>query len=309
MKKENIFSPLRSQAFTYDGVFADAVSRVCEGTFKKINMTALCDYFAQRADQFATGEFWGKMMRGMCLIATYKKDENLREIIENAAKEMMALQDKDGDISTVPKEKQPRGTHGSDLWERKYVLMGLLAYYELSGNEKALACARDLALYTAKQVGFSPKCSIYDTGWAFYGMESASILEVIMRTFAYTGDDELLAFGQYIIDCGACGRENLFEAIRAGKSPYRIGEGASPKDSIAKAYEMTSCIEGLVAFYNATGSEDALMLAKSYWESVKAEEITLLGSGGADKPHNLGPGIGEQWNRTAFEQTNPDISL
>ena len=51
-----------------------------------------------------------------------------------------------------------------------------------------------------------------------------------------------------------------------------------------------------------------LEIASEFVAKVIEREITLLGSGGADKPYNLGPGIGEQWNDTAYEQTNPDIS-
>ena len=63
---------------------------------------------------------------------------------------------------------------------------------------------------------------------------------------------------------------------------------------------IAECTAGMI---NAVGLQNPGV------DKVIEEEITLLGSGGADAPFNLGPGTGEQWNRTKFEQTNPAIDL
>ena len=309
MKTSNKLNVIDTKLLKTDGIFDSQIKLISENILKVIDMRALADYFRNKADMFATGEFWGKIMRASCMIYSYTQDAGLREIIDDAANDMISIQKENGDLSTVPEEKQPNGSCGSDLWERKYALMGLLSYYEATGSADALNAARRLALYTASQVGLPPKTPITQTGWAFCGIESSSILEVIMRTYMYTKDKELLDFGKYIIESGACSRENIFEAIKNGKSPYMIGNNGNPKESIAKAYEMMSCFEGLVEYYRATADTDALRTAVAFWDKVKEEEITLLGSGGADAPYNLGPGTGEQWNLTAKEQTNPDIDL
>ena len=130
-----------------------------------------------------------------------------------------------------------------------------------------------------------------------------------MRVYHATGEPAALELATHIVRSGCCGRENIFEAIRAGKSPYRIGDNGNPRESIAKAYEMMSCFEGLCEYYRATGDARDLETVRLFWDKVREEEITLLGSGGADAPFNLGPGTGEQWNRTRLEQTNPAIDL
>ena len=292
-----------------EGFAHEKIRTVCEGTLKAIDMEALADYFRNTADMFATGEFWGKIMRAACLICGYTGDPALRKIVDKAATDMLSIQRPDGCISTCPDATQPKGTNGSDLWERKYVLMGLLSYYELTGSEAALeACVR-LIRYTNAQVGPSPKTPITETGWAFGGMESSSILEPVMRVYHITGEPAALALGTYIVESGCCSRENIFAAIRAGKNPRDIGWNGEAKDSIAKAYEMMSCFEGLCEYYRAVGNPEDLETVRLFWERVKEQEITLLGSGGADGPFNLGPGTGEQWNNTRNEQTNPDIDL
>ena len=292
-----------------EGFAHEKIRTVCEGTLKAIDMAALADYFRNTADMFATGEFWGKIMRAACLICGYTGDPSLRKIVDKAAADMLSIQRPDGCISTCPDATQPKGTNGSDLWERKYVLMGLLSYYELTGSEAALeACVR-LIRYTNAQVGPAPKTPITETGWAFGGMESSSILEPVMRVYHITGEPAALALGTYIVESGCCSRENIFAAIRAGKNPRDIGWNGEAKDSIAKAYEMMSCFEGLCEYYRAVGNPEDLETVRLFWERVKEQEITLLGSGGADGPFNLGPGTGEQWNNTRNEQTNPDIDL
>ena len=300
---------LPAGSVTLSGITDQKIRIITEGTLKVIDMHALADYFRHTMDMFATGEFWGKLMRASCLICRYTADPALRAIVDEAAEDMMSLQREDGCLSTCPDHTQPKGSNGSDLWERKYALMGLMAYYELTGRRDALEAAVALVRYTNAQVGRPPKTPITKTGWAFAGIESSSILEPVMRVYHETGEPAALELGTYIVESGCCDRENIFDAVRSGKSPVEIGGNGVATESIAKAYEMMSCFEGLCEYHRATKDPRALETVELFWGKVIEEEITLLGSGGADAPFNLGPGTGEQWNRTRFEQTNPDVDL
>ncbi len=291
------------------GLIDARINALIDGLFLRVDMTAVVDFYRYRLNRFAAGEFFGKLMRAACLIYRYTKDARLKTVIDGAANDIMSLQDGDGDISTAPKNEQPNGSSGADLWERKYVLLGLWEYYLATEDERVLSCMKRLALYTASQVGEPPKTPVTKTGWAFCGIESSSILEPVVKLYALTGEKELLGLADHIVASGACGRENMFEAILDGKDPKDIGSDGVPEHSIAKAYEMMSCFEGLLEYYRVTGIEKYRRCAGIFIEKINAQEITYLGSGGADKPYNLGPGTGEQWNHTYFEQANPDISL
>ena len=286
------------------------INALISGLFTRVDMKATVDFFRYRLDMFAAGEFFGKLMRAACLIYRYTKDRRLKEVIDGAAADIMSVQDEDGDISTSPKEKQPdRGSGGADLWERKYVLLGLLEYYAATEDEKVLDCMMKLARYTASQIGEPPKTPVTKTGWAFCGIESSSILEPVVRLYNMTGDGELLELASHIVRSGACSREDVFEAVLAGKDPKDIGNNGVPEQSIAKAYEMMSCFEGLLEYYRATGEEKYFLCAEKFIRKINSREITFLGSGGADGPYNLGPGTGEQWNDTYFEQADPALQL
>ena len=291
------------------GLIDARINALIDGLFLRVDMTAVVDFYRYRLNRFAAGEFFGKLMRAACLIYRYTKDARLKTVIDGAANDIMSRQDGDGDISTAPKNEQPNGSSGADLWERKYVLLGLWEYYLATEDERVLSCMKRLALYTASQVGEPPKTPVTKTGWAFCGIESSSILEPVVKLYALTGEKELLGLADHIVASGACGRENMFEAILDGKDPKDIGSDGVPEHSIAKAYEMMSCFEGLLEYYRVTGIEKYRRCAGIFIEKINAQEITYLGSGGADKPYNLGPGTGEQWNHTYFEQANPDISL
>lgn len=296
----------------FDGALQQHLHTVVRGLFCKIDFSKTVDMFRNTMDLFAAGEFWGKLMRAACIFYEMTEDAALKEVIVASMEDMLSVQAPDGEISCTPRTAQPNGTHGSDLWERKYVLLGMDAYYRVFGDARVLDAMCRLADYTCNQVGSSAdgKTPVTKTGWAFCGIESSSILEPIVRLYGMTGQAQYLALARHIVEeTGACDRENIFQAIAEGRSPYTIGGNGNPSESIAKAYEMMSCFEGLCEYYRATGDALWLDIARRFFDILLKEEITLLGSGGADAPYNLGPGTGEQWNRTRFEQTNPDITL
>ena len=299
----------------FRGILDGAAARITEGLFLKLDVDGLVSWFKDRSDPFAAGEFFGKILRAASNICAYTGDCRLRSMIDTMVRKILLTADSDGCISTVRRENQPNGSNGSDLWERKYVLLGLFEYFEnfgptLDRENDVYDAMISLAEYTASQIGDGEgRTRITDTGWAFCGIESSSILEPVMKLYLLSGNKKLFDFGTYIVSSGACSRENIFKAALSGKSPYRIGSNGNPKESIAKAYEMMSCFEGLLEYYRATADRDALEASLKLIKLINEEEITYFGSGGGDAPFNLGPGKGEQWNRTRYEITNPGMDL
>lgn len=274
-----------------------------ERHLRVLDPQALTSWFRDRPDPFASGEFWGKTVRAACPLYRYAGDGALRERVRAMVDALLATQDADGCISTQSRARQPLG---SDLWERKYVLLGLLAWHEAEGDARALDAALRLADHVLSLVGPPPRRRIVDTGWAFAGIESSSILEPILRLHRLSGRDRLLDFARYIVEEeGACGRGSIFAAALAGVAPRDIGGTGDQAQSIAKAYESMSCFEGLVEYHRATGARRWLDAAIAYHRALREREIAIIGSGGGEGPHNRGPGVGEQWNDTALDQADP----
>ncbi|MBQ3869642.1 MAG: GNAT family N-acetyltransferase [Clostridia bacterium] len=311
MKKDK-FMPLDAGKIklSSDCVYDKKIRIIESGLMKKLDFHALVSFYSEKKNQFAAGEFFGKIIRAACVLYAYTKNEELFEKIKTTVYELLSVQGDDGEISTAPKDQQPNGSSGADLWERKYVMLGLLGYYDITGDENVKNALIKLLDYTISQVGREEgKTDILDTGWAFYGIESSSILEPVVKIYRLSGEKRHLDFASYIVDRGFCKRENVIDAILGGKSPYLVGDAGDPSKSIAKAYEMMSCFEGLTEYYRVTGIKRYRKAVLTLYKKLIKEEITELGSGGADGPFNLGPGTGEQWNKTRFEQANPGIEL
>lgn len=289
------------------GLLNDKIYLAVSNIEKKIDYKLLADCFHKRTNQFAFGEFWGKMMRAGCLAYKYTQDAELKSILENAVNDLLSAQTPDGCISARSYDKQP---YSSDLWERKYVLLGLEFYYEnVSKSDKVLNAMIKEVDYTIGQVGPSPKVSIVDTGWAFEGIESSSILEPVMKLYNLTGYQRYLDFAKYIVETeGACKRGSIFEAAFNGVNPKDICDNGNPKQSIAKSYESMSCFEGLLEYYRVTGNDHWKTAALSYFNKLRDQEMTIIGSGSCNNTYNFGPGDGEQWNFSGIEQTNPKIT-
>jgi hypothetical protein len=78
------------------------------------------------------GEYWGKMMRGACLVYSYIKSPELYQILSNSVKDMMSTADENGRISTYGKNHE---LESWDMWCRKYVLLGMQYFLEICEDE------------------------------------------------------------------------------------------------------------------------------------------------------------------------------
>lgn len=260
------------------------------------------------APQFALGEMWGKAVRSGCMFYRYTHDAELKSILDKTVADLLTTQDANGSISCTPADKQP-GSENGDLWERKYVMLGLEEYYaHVDSSPTVLEALKRHADCIIAQVGHAPKKEITDLGWSATNIgaepchiESSTLLEPFMRLFNLTGEQRYLDFATYIVESGGTKHYNLIELACANTPPYLMS-GHYPK-----AYEMMSLFEGLVEYYRVTGDAKCRQAFLYLYNNIRTREITIIGNGGADRPFH--PYVaGEAWGNTAFEQTNPAIT-
>ena len=250
--------------------------------------------------KFAAGEMWGKFVRSGCMMYRAFPEPAVRERMREAVAEILAAERPNGSVSCSPPEAQPDGP-GGDLWERKYVLLGLLEYYaQIERDPAILLSMRRQADAILAQVGPAPKTDVRDLGWSPNRVESSTLLEPIMRLHALTGEPRYLAFGKYLVECGGAKGSDLVQMAHDNVPPHLMG-GIYPK-----AYEITSYFEGLADYVRATGDDRVRKAVLNYFALVRDREMTIVGNGGADRPFFPKYG-GETWDDTAHEQTNPDI--
>ncbi len=301
-KSEDTFIPIPAHSLKFTGYFEEDIQRSIENWNKGVvPYDSLVDLFRNGRKFFAQGEMWGKAVRSGSMFYRYTQDPELKKVLKATVEDLLSTVKENGSISCSEVADQP-DSQGGDLWERKYVLLGLLGYYtHVEKDPSVLQAMIRQADCIVEQIGPAPLIRIVDQGWSPNHIESSTLLEPMMRLFNLTGKQDYLDFARYIVEeeGGALGH-NVIEDAFNNTDPIDIG-GAYPK-----AYEMMSLFEGLVEYYRVTGNEHWKTAALNLFEKIKEKEITIIGNAGGDVHH---PAVmGEGWGNTALEQTNPDMN-
>lgn len=221
------------------------------------------------------GEYFGKTMRGACMIYALTKDEELYNVLTEAVRALLSSQDKFGRISSYPVENE---FCGWDIWSRKYVMVGLEYYLSVCKDEKfyfeILSALKKHADYIlAKIGGEKTQISILQTSSWWGAANSCSILEPMVELYVLTKDEKYLKFAEYVLSTGGCSAGNLVEhALKQDKMPYEYEE--------VKAYETMSFFEGVLAYYEVTGKDEYLKAVQNFVENVYDTDITIIGCAG-----------------------------
>jgi uncharacterized protein len=221
-----------------------------------------------------TGEFWGKWFTSAALGYAYHPTDAYKAILDKAVSELLKAQDADGRLSSYPRAQE----FGFwDIWGRKYALLGLVAYYDQTGDKKALkaACRSTDVLIEISGPG---KTKLTETGLQILGsLSSVSVLEPVVLVYERTGDKKYLDYAKYLVKLWSepdsynpKGLRYVEDAV-AGVDPVMM---AAPK-----AYEMMSCFEGLCELYRVTGDPKLLDAVVKFGKSVLNKEIMIVGSG------------------------------
>ncbi len=225
-------------------------------------------------------EFWGKWMLGAVAAWEYTHDPELMKIMDQAVINLIETQLPNGYIGNYPPENQLTNW---DIWGRKYTLLGLLRYHDISGNKKALKSARRVADHLLTQLG-PGKTNIIETS-NYHGMASSSILEPIVLLYNKTNDSRYLEFAKYIVDQWETpeGPQLIAKALAGVDVAERFPPPKrwfSPENG-QKAYEMMSCYDGLLELYRVTGEPEYLKAVEMTIENIMEKEINIAGSGSA----------------------------
>ena len=97
------------------------------------------------------GEFAGKYLTGAVQVYRVSHDEALRKYLADFVRELCTLQDDDGYLGPWPRDSRLTGTApnvgkgvaGStwDAWGHYHIMVGLLAWYDETHDEKSLRAA------------------------------------------------------------------------------------------------------------------------------------------------------------------------
>lgn len=287
---------LFADKITVNGKFAEYIKIITDRQLLDTALWRKCvDVFSSgidNADAGWRGEFWGKMMRGACLVYSVTKSEELYGTLTDAVNGLLAKQESDGRISTYIRGEE---FFGWDMWSRKYVMTGLQHYYDICRDgafkEKIITALKAHADCIIENTG-EGKTEILNTGSHWGGVNSASILEPFVRLYKDTKEKRYLDFAEYIIRSGGCRDGNLIDCVFAGKAPFEFPE--------QKAYETMSFFEGLLAYFEVTGNKTYLDAVIKFTDAVLQTDVTAIGSCGCT--HEL-------FDNSAVRQTEPSEKI
>ena len=275
-----VFAPPGSVKF--NGWIGEAMATCKQGRMFAQSLPDLINPFAVREeDRMWRGEFWGKWFTSAALAYRYDEDPKLRAILDEAVKGLIATQTPDGGLTTY---KAANEFTNWDTWGRKYTLLGLLAYHDLTGDGKALDSARHHADRVLSFFG-PGKADIATNGW-WTGMAASSIMEPMVLLHRRTGEPRYLDFAKYIVQSweGPKGPDLVRKALD-GISVVKMFAPPDPtkkgymSGGASKSYEMMSCYEGLVELHRVTGEPKYLEAARKVFANIRDTEITIIGSG------------------------------
>ena len=227
-------------------------------------------------------EFWGKWMHAAIPMYIYTEDKEFKANIDASVKDILSTQRADGYIGNYTEEAQLNGPW--DIWGRKYTMLGLLHYYDLTKDEEVLKAACRVADHLMTQVGTDKK-SIYKVG-NYHGMASCSVLEPVLWLYKRTDNQKYMDFANYIAsqleepEDGAKLISKALTNVDVG-SRFPHPERWWSWQNGHKAYEMMSCYQGLLEYYMATGDKKYLDAADATAGNIIRTEINAAGSAAA----------------------------
>lgn len=272
------------------GRLGKALEKSVNHRLKKVNYDHLVAPFRDRNERDGRWrcEFWGKIVRSAIRSWHAVPDPGLEQLIRKTVHDLCATQTPDGCISSYPAELQ---TKDWDIWGRKYALLGLCRYYrEIERSEEVRHAVARCLDHLMTQVG--PEAQrIVDCGH-HTGLAASSILGAVVAAARVTGEKRFLDYAKWIAAQGGSTEGDIFALARRGTAPAELGNG--------KAYEMTSCFEGLLELYRETGDPEQLDAVVKYFRAVRDRELFITGAGG------LKDMWGEFWYEGRRNQTRND---
>jgi DUF1680 family protein len=268
------FTPAAFERQRIEGILGDRMRVNLEGRLLRVDEKALIDCFQHRpGPQEWAGEHAGKFLHAAANTYLYSGDERLKTLMDRMARNLVATQLPDGYLGTYTDDK--RWTSW-DVWVHKYDLLGLLNYYQTTGDEPALAASRKIGDLLVRTFGTGAGQRDIIAAGTHVGMAATSVLEAMANLYRFTGDRKYLDFCEYLVrSWDQPNGPKIAASLLATESVFKTAN--------AKAYEMMSNLVGLVELYRITGKAEYLKPAEIAWKDIVAHRLYISGTTSASE--------------------------
>ncbi len=235
----------------------------------KVDVDRMLEGYRKRPGrQSWEGEHIGKWLHAATLAWAHSGDPALRAKIDSAVVELLKTQLEDGYLGTyIP----ARYWSGFDVWSHKYNLIGLLTYMRHTGNVQPLEACRRIGDLLYNTFGDeNGKRDITKSGW-HAGMASSSVLEPMALLHRLTGEKRYLDFCEYIVrSWEQPDGPKIISTLLATGRVDQVGN--------AKAYEMLSCLLGVLELYRTNHDPRLLTATLNAWKDIHENRLYLTGA-------------------------------
>jgi len=227
----------------------------------------LVSYRKRPGGQEWDGEHVGKWLHAATLAWVNTGDAELRKKLDYTATELVKCQLADGYLGTYTDNN--RWTDW-DVWAHKYSLLGLVTYVRYTGNIEVLPACQKLADLLCNTFSDAPGKRDLIAGH-HVGLAPGSVLEPMVLLYRLTGEPRYLDFAKYVLR--AYEQPNgpkIVSVLLEQKRVDKVGNG--------KAYEMLSCINGILEMYRTTGDPKLLEACRNAWQDIVDKRLYITGA-------------------------------
>lgn len=281
MKAQPRCLPADRTVFQLQGIPGEYAQAVCDQWLKGLaeRNPAILEMFADRDKQPPrellpwSGEFAGKYLTGAVQILRLTQDSELREYLADFVKRLVALQAEDGYLGPWSKEYQLTGRGPKvwenyptwDAWNHYHAMLGLMLWYEESGDEAALQAARKIA---------DLLCNTFlDQPGGMTVMKACAVNHAPLHSLGilYTkhSDPRYLALMKQIAEQEFPTEGNYVELALAGQP---MSEFPHKADSDFRRWENLHILMGLAPLYWITGQEKYRRALEQIWWNIVEQD-------------------------------------
>ena len=239
----------------------------------KMDIDRLLEGYRKRPGrQSWEGEHVGKWLHAATLAWVNTGDPALRAKLDEAVIELVKCQLEDGYLGTYSLDGKPWGRWTEwDVWAHKYNLIGLVTYMRYTGNLTPLPACRKMADLLCNTFGDEPgKRDIIPAG-QHVGMAPGSVLEPMVLLYRLTGEPRYFDFAKYVLRAWEQPNgPHIVSTLLTAKRVDKVGNG--------KAYEMLSCLNGILEVYRTTGDAKLLEACRNAWQDIADKRLYLTGA-------------------------------
>lgn len=250
-----------------------------------------------RAMEPWAGEFAGKYLTGAVQVYRVTHDDALRKYLPDFVRELFSLQDDDGYLGPWPRDSRLTGTAPNvgkgaagqtwDAWGHYHIMVGLLAWYDETHDEKSLRAATRIGDLLCRRFLGKQKLRLVDTGSTEMNLAPVHSLSLLYRA---TGESRYLDLAKQLTDefavRDASGHALAGDYIQAATNSTEFFQTPKPR------WESLHPILALAELYYLTGDDRYRQSFEHWWWSI----VKL------DRHNNGGFSSGEQAQGNPYHQ-------